>query len=49
MADPDANEVTTNIVGDDLNCHGNSPAAQIGNSTGSPTSFMAMPRGSVPA
>jgi hypothetical protein len=34
MADPDGNEVTTDIVNGNLNCHGDSPAAQIGDSEG---------------
>jgi len=34
--DPDGNEVVTNTVRWNLNCHGNSPAAQIGDSAGSP-------------
>jgi len=35
-ADPDGNEVVTNSVGWNLNCHANSPAAQVGDSGGSP-------------
>ncbi len=34
MADPDANEVVTNVIGGDLVCTGNSPAPQVGDSTG---------------
>jgi len=34
--DPDGNEVVTNTVRWNLNCHGNSPAAQVGDSAGSP-------------
>ncbi len=32
--DPDGNEVTNNTVGDNLNCSGNSPSPQIGDSKG---------------
>jgi hypothetical protein len=35
-ADPDGNEVVTNAVGWNLNCAGNSPAVQVGDSGGSP-------------
>jgi hypothetical protein len=35
MADPDGNEVTTDVVNRNLNCHGDSPAAQVGDSQGS--------------
>jgi len=35
-ADPDGNEVVTNTVRWNLNCHGNSPAVQVGDSEGSP-------------
>jgi hypothetical protein len=34
-ADPDGNEVVTNTVAFDLNCSGNSPAPQVGDSNGS--------------
>ena len=34
-ADPDGNEVTSNIVNGNLNCHGDNPAAQVGDSQGS--------------
>ena len=34
--DPDGNEVVTNSVGSNLNCSGNSPAPQVGDSAGSP-------------
>ena len=34
--DPDGNEVVTNSAGSNLNCSGNSPAPQIGDSGGSP-------------
>lgn len=34
--DPDGNEVVTNTVGWNLNCHANSPAPQFGDSGGSP-------------
>jgi hypothetical protein len=36
IQDPDSNEVVTNTVGGNLVCRGNSPAAQIGDSGGSP-------------
>jgi hypothetical protein len=36
FADPDATEVATNVVDGNLTCLGNSPAAQIGDSGGSP-------------
>lgn len=36
LADPDANEVVTNVVGGDLVCTGNSPKIQVGDSGGSP-------------
>ena len=36
FADPDATEVATNVVNGNLTCLGNSPAAQIGDSGGSP-------------
>jgi hypothetical protein len=36
FADPDATEVATNVVKGNLTCLGNSPAAQIGDSQGSP-------------
>jgi len=36
FADPDATEVATNVVKGNLTCLGNSPAAQIGDSEGSP-------------
>ncbi len=32
--DPDGNEVVTNHISGRLNCHGNSPAPQVGDSTG---------------
>src|SRR5262252_8286577 len=34
--DPDGNEVVTNSAGRNLNCSGNSPAPQVGDSAGSP-------------
>jgi len=34
--DPDGNEVVTNSAGSNLNCSGNSPAPQVGDSAGSP-------------
>ncbi len=36
FADPDANEIVTNRIGQSLNCSGNSPAAQQGDSEGAP-------------
>jgi hypothetical protein len=36
VADPDGNEVVTNTIHGNLNCAGNDPAAQIGDSEGSP-------------
>jgi hypothetical protein len=36
VADPDGNEVATNTISGKLNCRGNSPAPQIGDSGGSP-------------
>jgi hypothetical protein len=36
LADPDANEVVTNTIKGNLICTGNNPAAQIGDSGGSP-------------
>jgi hypothetical protein len=36
FGDPDANEVVSNVIGGNLGCSGNSPAAQIGDSGGSP-------------
>jgi hypothetical protein len=35
-ADPDGNEIQTNIVNGNLDCHGDSPAAQQGDSGGNP-------------
>jgi hypothetical protein len=36
LADPDGNEYVTNTINGSLNCAGNSPAPQIGDSEGSP-------------
>jgi hypothetical protein len=36
LADPDANEYVTNTIHGSLNCSGNSPAPQVGDSEGSP-------------
>jgi hypothetical protein len=36
LVDPDANEYVTNVIHGSLSCQGNSPAAQIGDSGGSP-------------
>lgn len=36
LVDPDANEYVTNVINGSLSCQGNSPAAQIGDSGGSP-------------
>jgi hypothetical protein len=45
MADPDANEVVTNQIVGNLNCSGNSPVAQIGDSGGSPNKVGGHERG----
>jgi hypothetical protein len=36
LQDPDANEYVTNVIHGSLNCAGNSPAPQVGDSEGSP-------------
>jgi hypothetical protein len=36
VADPDGNEVVTNSIHGILNCSGNDPAPQVGDSEGSP-------------
>jgi hypothetical protein len=36
VADPDGNEVVTNTIYGSLNCAGNDPAPQVGDSEGSP-------------
>jgi hypothetical protein len=36
FADPDASELTTNHVGGNMICLGNSPQVQFGDSSGSP-------------
>lgn len=36
MADPDANEIVTNVIGGNLACFHNNPAAQEGDSAGAP-------------
>jgi hypothetical protein len=36
LADPDGNEYVTNVIHGSLNCFGNSPAPQIGDSEGEP-------------
>lgn len=36
LADPDGNEVVTNTIGGNLNCSGNDPAPQVGDSQGNP-------------
>jgi hypothetical protein len=36
VADPDGNEIVTNTIHGNLNCSGNDPAPQIGDSEGSP-------------
>ena len=36
LVDPDGNEYVTNVIHGSLNCSGNSPAPQIGDSEGSP-------------
>jgi hypothetical protein len=38
LVDPDGNEVQTNTIYGDLNCAGNDPAPQVGDSGGSPNS-----------
>ena len=38
--DPDGNEVTNNTVGNNLNCSGNSPSPQIGDSQGAKTTVI---------
>lgn len=40
VADPDGNEVQTNTVGGNLICRANSPAAQVGDSGGSPNNVL---------
>lgn len=39
-ADPDGNEVQTNTVGGNLDCHGDNPAAQSGDSGGAPNTVL---------
>ena len=36
FADPDADEIQTNVIAGNLSCFGNSPAVQFGDSSGSP-------------
>lgn len=36
LSDPDGNEVVTDVIGGNLNCNGNSPAPQVGDSDGAP-------------
>jgi hypothetical protein len=36
LVDPDGNEYVTNVINGSLNCSGNSPAPQVGDSEGSP-------------
>jgi len=36
LVDPDGNEYVTNTIHGSLNCHGNSPAPQVGDSEGAP-------------
>jgi hypothetical protein len=36
LEDPDGNEYVTNTIHGSLNCRGNSPAPQVGDSGGSP-------------
>jgi hypothetical protein len=40
VADPDGNEVQTNTVHGSLSCNGDSPAAQVGDSGGSPNTVL---------
>jgi hypothetical protein len=37
LAGPDTNEYVTNVIHGSLSCQGNSPAAQVGDSGGSPS------------
>jgi len=43
--DPDGNEMANNIVLGNLNCSGNNPSPQIGDSTGSPTTVIGNAKG----
>ena len=43
LADPDGNEYVTNAIHGSLNCSGNSPAPQIGDSEGSPNTVSGPP------
>jgi hypothetical protein len=45
LADPDANEYVTNTINGNLNCTGNSPAPQVGDSEGSPNQVSASKTG----
>jgi hypothetical protein len=45
LADPDAVEVVTNTISGSLSCSGNSPAAQVGDSGGSPNTVGGSKRG----
>jgi len=49
VADPDGNEIASNLVDGNLTCYGNQPAAQFGDSNGAPTSSEARPTGSAPS
>lgn len=45
VADPDGNEVVTNTIHGDLNCAGNDPAPQVGDSEGSPNNVTGIATG----
>ena len=45
VADPDGNEVVTNTIHGDLNCAGNDPAPQVGDSEGSPNNVTGVATG----
>jgi hypothetical protein len=45
LEDPDANEYVTNTIHGNLNCAGNSPAPQIGDSEGSPNQVTGAKKG----
>ena len=44
-ADPDANEIANNSIGHNLNCAGNSPSPQIGDSGGGPNTVFGRANG----
>ena len=45
LEDPDGNEYVTNTIHGNLNCSGNSPAPQVGDSEGSPNTVTGLKRG----